>query len=210
MRSDDRRRAPRPERQHSPVGGGVAGSLGGTVTWPCCTTAASGSGRGRQGVGRLLPHRLGGEVDERTGPQQAGHRPAGDARVAIVRVVAQSPVDAGVEGGFDQVHVMGTTSPSSRNQPSKVRDWRRGRGGVARSRRSPGGDRSTDGRSGPLRRSLEVGSSPSPAAAEPGQPYVTTRCVGRSRRRRTVRRPPPSRRAARSAPGARPIASGRR
>ena len=67
-----------------------------------------------------MAHRLGGEIDERRGPQR-GSRPAGHGGIAVVGV-AQCPVDAGVEDGLDQVGVMWASQPSSRSQPSNVRE----------------------------------------------------------------------------------------
>ena len=52
-----------------------------------------------------MPHGLGGEIDQRRGPQRRDRSPLG-AGVAVTGG-AQGPVDAGAERRFEQVGVVG-------------------------------------------------------------------------------------------------------
>ena len=105
--------------EHDPVGAGVAGRLGGDGGSPAARSPRRGSGRGprRRRAPGASPARR-----DRRAPRPAARTPAGPHAGVAVVCVAQRPVDAGVEDGFDEVGVVGANSPSTRSQPSNVRE----------------------------------------------------------------------------------------
>ena len=92
-------------RRARPVGAGVARGVRGDGRLTVLHDDRDAVAVGRGHVGGLLAHGLRQEVDEDAGPQR-GHRPTGDAGVAIAGG-PQRLVDAGTERGLDQVGVAG-------------------------------------------------------------------------------------------------------
>ena len=104
--------------EHGAVGGGVAGRLG----WDGGVAGANDDRHtvavGDGGVGRLTAHRLRHQIDQRHRPKRR-HRAARHAGVAVVGV-AQGPVDARTERGFELVSVV-RSEPAVDAQPALER-----------------------------------------------------------------------------------------